>query len=129
MKQIQETDREQSEFNDAISTLGRMNALIYSALSASLNLDAHTWFHSLRGLSRELNADMTSEEKTENKIYINKLDSPINKYTRKSDKGKSDISKELYELLAEFETFLRTIHDKAGYKTKKKDDPSRALGG
>jgi hypothetical protein len=55
-------DRDQSEFDMAVSYLGRLNALFYQADQAAMNLDIYNWFHALLCLFRELSTEMKEDE-------------------------------------------------------------------
>lgn len=122
-----EQEKQNSEFNDAIGTIGRMNSLFYVAVDAAMKLDAHQWYHSLRALKRELKTDMKEEKNKELNDTIKKIDELLPIYLNNAKRGLSEISTELYDLLDLLETELREIHDKAGYKTKRSDDPRFSL--
>jgi hypothetical protein len=119
--------REQSEFNMAVSFLNRINLLFYTANGAALDLDAHTWYHSLRCLFRELSGYMKDAElsywqdkrsEMNNKVITN------NKRVQKS--GYKQIEPDLYIELEEFEMFVRKVLKDSGLQTRMVDDPSRA---
>ena len=55
-------ERQQSEFNDAIGYLNRLNSLFYLCDNSSIELDAFSWFHSLMALERELSTEMEEKE-------------------------------------------------------------------
>lgn len=124
---IMNGQREQSEFNDALGTMGRMNALFYNADTQAMALDPHGWFHTLRALRRELITDMTKEQDTEAMSYIQIIEEELPKFLRTIEIGQNRIQKKLYDALDNLETLLRTVHDNGGYKTKRSDDPRFAL--
>lgn len=121
------TENERSEWHDALNTFGRMNMVFQLCNQASLELDAITWFHSLRVLRRELDSDMKSnkvvDQRAMAKELINKIDKQLPLHVQQVDTGNRAIPMELYDLLDELEILLRTVHDQAGYKTKRADDP------
>ncbi len=117
-----------SEFNDAIGTLGRMNSLWYNADESAMNLDAHQWYHTLLPLTRELITDMNEKEEEESKELIENIDPLMAAYIKKKQNNpETEVPRELYTKLHEFEIFLRRIYDRAGYKTKRRDDPRYAI--
>lgn len=123
-----ETQREQSEFNMAVSFLNRINLLFYTANAASLDLDGFGWYHSLNCLFRELSGYMKEEEITKwlpKKKLINNKVFQSNKLIQKS--GSKQIDPILYDDLEEFELFIRAVLKKSGLQTKMVSDPSKAL--
>lgn len=122
------SDREQSEFNMAISYLGRLNALFFQADEAALQLDAYTWFHSLLVLFRELSTEMKPDEiKTfdQKRIIIAGY---VNKHVIETKTGRSKgLSPELYDKLHSYEMDLRDIMRKTGLQMKIKDSAMNAL--
>lgn len=125
-------DREQNEFNMAVSYLNRLNYLFSIATQSAMNLDAATWFHTLLALYRELSTEM-KEEKGELKKAeqfnqdINQLISIWAQQLQLT--GRKEISAELYSSLHNFELFLRSIVKKAGLQGRTMDDPARSLRG
>lgn len=122
------SDREQSEFNMAISYLGRLNALFFQADEASMTLNAFSWFHCLLVIFRELSTEMKPEEKTainERRIMIAAL---VNKHVIEEKSGRSrGLSPELYDQLNDFELELRDVMRKSGLQMKIKDSAMNAL--
>ena len=116
--------REQSDFNDAIGTVGRMNGLLYVCDQTSGDLDVHSWyFKGLLPFSRELSDDMKDKEKEKVKEFKEIIDPELNIFMKNANRGKQEVPCKLYNLLNDFENFLRDVWRKAGYKTKMKDDP------
>lgn len=125
-----EEAREQSEFNYAVSFLNRLNMWFYVASEAAMNLNPHSWFHSLLAIRRELSDDMKKEEVNKANDYKNKINGMLPQVMRMAQfTGVTEIPAQLYELLDGFEIFLREVVKKAGYKTKVKDDPRFAMTG
>jgi hypothetical protein len=123
------SDRQQSEFNYAVSFLNRLNALFYVCDEASMALDADKWFHALATISREISDDIDDTRKLAIKDYITKISPEIFKSNEENTYlGMNKISGELYELLNDFEVCLRKYIKEAGYKTKYSEDPRFALG-
>ena len=123
-----EDDRQRSEFNMAVSYLNRLNYLFYAANEAAISLDAHSWFHSLMALFRELSTEMKPKEiETLNKL-ITTLNPMLTRNSNNIKKtGIQEISESLYLKLHEFEIDLRRILKSAGLQNKMMDDASMAL--
>jgi len=120
--------RQQSEFNDAVGYLGRLNSLFYLADEASIQMDAHRWFCALMALFRELSTEMKPDEINYGTDMINQINPKVghvNKEFRKS--GIVSVDNELYMMLNDFEIWLRKIMKSAGLQLRMADDPSRAL--
>lgn len=117
-------EREQSEFNMAISYLNRLNFLFYNADNASMNLDAHSWFMSLLALFRELSTEMKDKEIEEQENIIEEINKMMTSYNyKKKVRGIPGIENNLYKKLHKLEIYLRKITKQAGLQTKTKDDP------
>ena len=54
--------KQQSEFNDALGYLRRINACLYSADVASMNLDVYGWFQALLAFYRELSTEIKPDQ-------------------------------------------------------------------
>lgn len=120
--------REQSEFNDAFGYLGRLNIIFYAADNSAIELQAHTWFHCLLALYRELSTHMKPEEITEKNSEISKINDDIGSYLKKLEKNPQvGIPSDLYMKLHNFELFLRRIYNESGLEGRKMDDAGRAL--
>lgn len=122
-----EDERDQSEFNMAVSYLGRLNALFYTINEASISLDIYNWFHGLIVLFRELSTEMKKEEREEYNESIYELHSLVNKYIEKKNKGDSSVPPELYRRLHEFEIEMRALTKDAGLQQKTKERAEEAL--
>jgi hypothetical protein len=123
-------DREQAEFNMAVSFLNRLNALFYMADEAAINLNAYLWFHTLMALYRELSQDAKDTE-IQNLINIKKSISPLlsSNIEHQKKMGAVEINSELYDKLHDFEIQLRQILKSSGLLMKMKEDASHALKG
>jgi len=123
-----ESGRDQTEFNMAVSYLGRLNNLFYLADNFSIELNSHQWFHTLNTLFRELSTEMKNNEieEWEKEIKeINKLVAKANKdYIQK---GKEGITEDLYMKLHKFELFLRKVCKDSGLQMKMQEDAAIAL--
>ena len=127
---MKEIDRDQSEFNMAVSYLNRLNALFYLCNDAAMELDPHTWFHALMALFRELSTEQKAEEITEKEKEIEAIHALVETCNRDTHRtGQSTVSPALYWRLHKFEMYLRNILKKAGLQYKMKDDPGQALRG
>ena len=122
------TDREQSEFNSAISYLNRINLLFYQANEASMNLDGYTWFHSLMILYRELSTEFKPNEVEELSKKKEQLAILLNQSISLQNRGRSrGFPQELYSGLDEFELELRRVMKESGLQMKMKEEASSAL--
>lgn len=124
---MEEYDRDQSEFNMAVSYLNRINYIIYQCNEAANNLDMFKWFHGLLNLHREVSTKMKKEDFEKGKDFINKIEPLISQVTALK-KNPNGFSKDLYFNMHEFEIFLRLIIKDSGLEMKFRADPRFALG-
>lgn len=125
---MEDTGREQSEFNSAISYLNRINAYFFQADECSMQLDIHGWFHSLMIIYRELSTEMKEKELQAFEIKKNNLNQMIMVYYQKRNRFNSNaLPPNLYDSLHQFEMDLRKIMKQAGLQTKMKENPFLAL--
>ena len=116
-------DRQQSEFNDAIGYLNRLNSLFYLADDAAMNLDVYGWFHSLMALERELSTEMNEKEINNFEKIQDDINYMISQFLKESNRNPSaSVSPELYNKLHNFELQLRNIFKSAGLQNKMKED-------
>lgn len=124
----QSNDREQSEFNMAVSYLNRLNALFYIADEAAMNLDVNKWMHSLKTIFRELSTEMNDQEIQNINSKFKTTNTDVQSYLSKSNqKGTQPISSKLYDGLHELEIDLRKILKDAGLQQKMKADSRKSL--
>jgi len=120
--------RDQSEFNMAVSFLNRLNGLFYVCDDASMSMNINDWFQSLVVIFRELSTEMKEAEITIKNNDIKLIFGKVNRHIDQSNKrGQMGISKELYWDLHEFELFLRKILKDSGLQQKMKDSAFDAL--
>lgn len=112
--------KEQSEFNDALGYLRRINACLYAADSASMQLDAFAWFQALLAFYRELSTEIRNDKLMEFKKAILELNADISKIY--SSNGKMKMSTDTYFKLNDFELALRKIYKDSGLQMKMKED-------
>ena len=121
-------ERDQSEFNDSIGYLNRLNGLFYICDNSSMELQANDWFHALLCLSRELSTEMDDDDIKELKKCQDNIRTKLPKFSKDFMKtGSAQISPDLYEELHNFELFLRKITKDSGLQQKMKDKPGDAL--
>jgi hypothetical protein len=121
-------EREQSEFNSAISYLNRINLLFYQANEASMNLDGFGWFHSLMAIYRELSTEFKPDELEKFQSEKNRLANLLNHSISLQNRGRSrGFPQELYDGLDNFELELRRVMKESGLQMKMKEDASHAL--
>lgn len=121
-------EREQSEFNMAVSYLNRLNALLYVCDESSMEMNVNQWFHSLLALYREISTEMSKTEIEEKNLEIKELFEIITRHIKNENrKGKQGVDQEIYWRLHNLEMFLRKILKSAGLQSKMKDDAAHAL--
>lgn len=120
-------ERQQSEFNMAVSYLNRLNFLFYACNEAAMNLKSGEWFHALLAVFRELSTSMKDTEITEWNKKITEINNMIGADMRKKNQQQGMIQPELYNELHMFEMFLRGVLNKSGLQTKMADEASKAL--
>ena len=121
-------EREQSEFNDALGYLSRLNSLFYLSDDYAISLNAHSWFHTLLALERELSTEMKPEEITKFETQQNEINNLIGNQIRQSQGAPTQsISPELYSKLHTFELSLRKIFKDARLQNKMKENAGGAL--
>ena len=123
------SDREQSEFNMAVSYLNRLNALFYVADEASIELNAYQWFHSLMALFRELSTEMKPVEiEAWSKEKIPAINSLVSEHLKNNNSQvMNQMNPDLYDKLHNFELFIRKILKDSGLQNKMQESPGQAL--
>ena len=121
-------DREQNEFNYAVSFLGRLNSLFYLCNDSAMNLDAARWFHALINLFREVSTEMKDPEIKRAEDYRRSINEKISIWNHKvNSTGQREINTDLYDDLHSFELLIRSVIKKAGLQGRTKGDPGAAL--
>ena len=123
-----ETDKGQSEFNMAISYLGRLNFLLSQADEAAISLNPHAWYHILQAIYRELSTEMKGTEGEDWTKKSMEINNNLSTYMRQKSRGITSMSPELNKGLHDYELFLRTTLERAGLQTKRQQDARRAMG-
>lgn len=123
-----ETRRDQSEFNMALDGLKTVRYLLNECLQASQNLDAYTWYHSLRGIYREISQDMDLDEYNSKMKELTALNTKIMKSSRLYNQtGQMSIDSELYDRLEMLEVFIRKVLKETGKWDKTIEEGEKAL--
>jgi hypothetical protein len=121
-------ERDQSEFNMAVSYLERLNRLFYSCDFASMNLDVYNWYHSIMVLFRELSTEMKDSEIVEWEANAEKINNKVMlNVKRMQSRPREGIDPALYKSLHKFEMFLRGICKQAGLQNAMKQDANNVL--
>jgi hypothetical protein len=120
-------EREQSEFNSAVSYLNRLNALISVADDASMSLDAYAWCQALTALFRELSTEMKPEEISKFESRRHRVRPLLETHLREQQRGNSNVEHDLYEELHQFEMALRRVMRESGLQQKVADDVRKKL--
>ena len=122
------SDKAISEFNDAISFLGRLNYIWYELMLARNNNDIEQMVKCLESMSIALLNDMSKEEEKLCDNYLNELNKELQNIRQfQLQNGYKTITSKFKQIEREFEKLLTRIYDKAGYQTKRSDDPYKAL--
>lgn len=112
--------KDQSEYNDSLGYLRRINACLTMAQDASMNSNVRAWLAALSALSRELSTEMNDAAKRYVEDKIIELNNDIIKAESGRFSGK--IPAELVMKLHKWDVELRAINDKAGLQIKRKED-------
>jgi hypothetical protein len=121
-------NRAQSEFNMAVSYLGRLNTLFYVCNEASMELDIFKWYHSLRTLIRELSTEMNDTESKEIKSLSQEVSNKVNEQISTQSSGDNfEVPAELYEALDKLEMTIRMVLKRSGLQNKMQDEAMSAL--
>lgn len=120
-------ERSKSEFNMAVSYLNRLNAILYTADEAAMDLDVYTWFHTLLTLYRELSTEMKPKEMEDFEAQIKELNPKIGLAMNERLKGNGDVDQDLYSKLHRFEIGLRKILKDSGLQNKNQDSALNSL--
>ncbi len=142
---MEEEFREQSEFNMAIYTLGRLNYSLYLCSEHMRNMDLSAWFFEQINLysevSTEMKGDMISmlsngkekdkkihkkDELIKMENYIKELEPLVEQYNNNRIKTVM-LKKELFTKLRYMNMFLRKIMKASGLLLKMKGDAGSAL--
>lgn len=114
-------ERDQSEFNDSLGYLGRINILLTLCDQNSMQLNVYNWFHALLSLYRELSTEMNETEIQRGKEFRDKVRPQMKRLKL------GEVTPELYDELNDFELFIRDILKSSGLQQKLKDKPGEAL--
>jgi len=119
----------QSEWNSALAFLRFLDNCYYDLSIARHENDLEKWSISLVNLWLALTNDYTKDEEKLYSVTVVEITDSVNKVMRKGNDGlyAYRIDKALYWKMINFEKALRKVTERAGYQTKRADDPSRAL--
>lgn len=124
-----EEERPQSQFNMAVSYLGRMNNELCLAIEAAMRLDAFAWYHALLAFFRELSTETKNDKELQELEKISEEIHPhVCTWVNNSNRyGAPKMSYELYHKLHKFELRLRQVLKKSGLQNKMKEAAGAAL--
>lgn len=121
-------EREKAEFNMALESLRQLAGWFLAANSAAMELDAHTWFHSLLCIHRDLIPYMSKGEIKNINSIISELKPEIKECVKLSEKSISKvIPDETYEMLNSFHLELRMILKNSGMLMRMAEKAGEAL--
>ena len=121
-------ERQQSEFNMAVSYLNRINTHLFLADEASLQLDPYNWSNALRTLFRSISSEMQDKEIEEFKSSFKKINEIIqNDNNSKKNYSQREIGSELYEMIEDVQIKLNKVLKESGLLLKMKQSAEFAL--
>lgn len=112
--------REQSEWNDAIGYLGRINKLFYIIASCKLErpINTYDWMMTLDALFTELSTFMKEEEVTKFLKDLTEVRDEVNKTINNRNHNQGLIKASTVDKLRDMELRLRKIYKDAGLQGK-----------
>ena len=123
-------ERNQADFNMAVSYLNRLNVLLSLCDDSAMQLDLNQWMHSLMALYRELSTEMTDKEIQETKNKFSEVNPKIQELNQNSiRRGKIEIDPKVYDELHSIELDLRKVLKSSGLQMKMKQSAGSALEG
>jgi hypothetical protein len=122
--------RDQSEFNMAVSYLNRLNSLFYAADEAAIRSDMFQWFSVLSALSRELSTEMKAPEVAEFDTMEDQINNDLNTWQKRSAGRPNKVGGGMFQNvdynlrreLIVFERKLRGVLKSSGLQQKMKED-------
>jgi hypothetical protein len=116
-------EREQSEFNDSIGLLRRINIQLYFCWEARRQKNIALWIDSLNSLSLELCNYIKPDEMKAFNDFIRKNHDKIMIIANTAAKSSNyQIPFELFMELRDWEIKLRNVYNDSGLESKKKKD-------
>ena len=116
-------EREQSEFNDSIGLLRRINIQLFFCWKARTDKNISLWIDSLNSLSLELcNYIKPDEMKEFNLFLFNNQNEFVNIANKNAKMGNNIIPFKLFMDLKDWEVKLRNVYNESGLESKKKED-------
>jgi hypothetical protein len=116
-------DREQSEFNDSIGLLKRINIQLFYCWKARTEKNVALWFDSLNSLSLEICNYIKEPEMKAFEDFIVKHQNEIRTIANQNAKtGNMLIPFNLFMELRRWEIKFRNVYNESGLESKKKED-------
>ena len=122
--------RPQSEWNDALGYIGRLNKLFYTVTSCKLErpINIYDWMMALDALFTELSTEMKEAELQKAQAYLIKVRDGVSKATQNRGYIKGQLDSKVVDDLREFELFLRRIYKDSGLQMRVMKDSRHAFG-
>lgn len=122
--------RPQSEFNNAIGYLTRIDKLFYIIAACKLEkpINTYDWMMALDALFAELSTEMKDSEIKESKDYLRKLKDGVSQSVNSRNYSKGIVKPEIINDLRDFELFLRKICKNSGLQMKMAKDSRHSFG-
>jgi len=116
-------EREQSEFNDSIGLLKRINIQLFYCWKARTEKNVALWFDSLNSLSLEICNYIKDAEMKAFEEFIVKHQNEIRTIAMQNAKtGNMLIPFDLFMELRRWEIKFRNVYNESGLESKKKED-------
>jgi len=116
-------DREQSEFNDSIGLLKRINIQLFFCWKARTEKNIALWIDSLNSLSLEICNYITPEEMKAFELFLTNNQNEITMIANRNAKsGIHIIPFNLFMALRQWEIKFRNVYNESGLESKKKED-------
>ena len=116
-------EREQSEFNDSIGLLKRINIQLFFCWKARTEKNISLWWDSLNSLSLELCNFIKPDEMEQFEKFVKEKHTEISSLGFQNAKtGINNIPFELFMSMRKWEIKLRNVYNESGLESKKKSD-------
>lgn len=122
--------RPQSEWNDALGYIGRLNKLFYTITSCKLErpINVYDWMMGLDALFTELSTEMKEPEIVESKRQLENIRMGVGKATQSRGYTKGQMDCKVVDDLRNFELYLRKIYKDSGLQMRVMKDSRHAFG-
>lgn len=122
--------RPQSEFNNAIGYLTRIDKLFYIIAECKMTkpIDVYNWMMALDALFTELSTEMKDDEILKAKEFLKSLKDAVGQSVNNRNYTKGIVRSDVVDELRNFELFLRKIYKDSGLQMRMQQDAGKAYG-